>query len=95
MGRHYIDNNELECELKKSQLQGKMTEQLAVMLYSMCYNILRMPRWKKSSTCLKEEMVSFAMYKMTKSLLKNWSPDKGKAFSYCTSAISNSFGTAA
>ena len=48
MSKHYIDNDQLETELLKSQLQGKMTEKLGQMLCLMCDRMLRHVKFRNA-----------------------------------------------
>jgi hypothetical protein len=90
--KNYVDNDELEQELKKHIETGNVSERLGQILIDLHDHILQHKNFRGYRQDLKDEMKSYSLYRIIKRGLETWNPEKGgKAFSYLTRAIFQNF----
>ena len=90
--KNYIDNDELEQELKKYIETEIVSERLGQILIDFHDHILQHKNFRGYRQDLKDEMKSYSLYRIIKRGLKTWNPNNGgKAFSYLTRAIFMNF----
>jgi len=87
--QHYISADELRDALLESQQAGEPTVRLCNLLRLLITHFLTGPRWCGYDRATREDMASAALIKCLKNI-KNFSPDKGRSFSYMSLVIQTS-----
>ena len=87
----YVDNDELYEEIKRAQTKGYASEKLGKMLLLMHDNILVHNNFRRYSKELKEDMRSYSIGKILKSLMRFDLSKKDKCFGYYSHAIFNNY----
>jgi hypothetical protein len=85
---HYITNDVLLPEVLRAKQLGRITDELAAMLYMIADRYSR--KWNFATYSFRTDMVSFAMLNLMANALK-FSAERTNPFTYYTTAINNSF----
>lgn len=86
----YVKNKDLYAEILKSKENGEPSEELYMMFWLMCKNIINRPRFSRYTFNWKEDMISTSLLKCIK-VYHKFDIKKTNPFSYFTSVISNCF----
>lgn len=93
----YIDNSELEAEIKSYQdslPDGMPSERLGKIILDLCNNILLHKNWNGYKPELKEDMRGYAVFKILKYALKSFKfGTKWTAFNYLTRIVFTAYMT--
>lgn len=68
MKKHYIDQNELYSEYRKSAEKGQCTERLGALFLVLTDHMLRSPSFNRYPAEIKEDLRGHALEKLVKSL---------------------------
>lgn len=88
--KKYLTNNDLYNEIKKYNSNGIISEELHMMFWMMCNNIINRPRFCRYTAEWKEDMITESYLKCIK-VLPKFNIEKPNPFSYFTSVISNCY----
>lgn len=82
----YVNPQDLQKEIIKSQKQKACTNELAIMCQKIMDNVIKWPRFRYKPQDLKDEMMSFAWFRFLKNDLYNINPNKN-CFCYITTGF--------
>lgn len=90
--QNYINAEEFKSEVMKSKENGQCTERLGQLLIELHQHCLRMERYNKKPQDVKDEIMSFSIYRILKRGFETYDPEATakKTFNYFScAAITN------